>query len=162
MVGLYPSPTTDCIIDNGTKSADIFETHLLHMHTLVIVVVVVLVMILLAIGGNVLVLLSYANDHRLHTISNLYLVHLAVCDIIIGASSMSFSLHFTVHKWEWTLGQVACKVWFCIVKNFRHPKTSMASAQRFISFLGSYFWIYTHITLTPLNIAFEITLFIMR
>ena len=46
--------------------------------------------ILTAVGGNLLIILSYKRDALLRNVHNLYLLHLAVCDFFIGSVSMSF------------------------------------------------------------------------
>ncbi|XP_076445856.1 histamine H3 receptor-like [Babylonia areolata] len=76
----------------------------------VIVVVCVTVAIVTAVGGNVLILLSYGRDGQLRDVHNLYLLHLAVCDLLIGAVSMPLYLIYTVLYWRWPLGVVMCKL----------------------------------------------------
>ncbi|XP_076449089.1 histamine H3 receptor-like [Babylonia areolata] len=68
------------------------------------------VAIVTAVGGNILVVLSYMRDRRLRTVHNLYLLHLAVCDLTIGSVSMPLYFIYTVQYWRWTLGEGLCKV----------------------------------------------------
>ena len=51
--------------------------------------------ILTAVGGNLLIMLSYKRDALLRNVHNLYLLHLAVCDFCIGSFSMSFYFIYT-------------------------------------------------------------------
>ena len=51
--------------------------------------------ILTAVGGNLLIMLSYKRDALLRSVHNLYLLHLAVCDFFIGSVSMPFYLVYT-------------------------------------------------------------------
>ncbi|XP_076445855.1 histamine H3 receptor-like [Babylonia areolata] len=68
------------------------------------------VAIVTAVGGNVLILLSYGRDGQLRDVHNLYLLHLAVCDLLIGAVSMPLYLIYTVLYWRWPMGVVMCKL----------------------------------------------------
>ncbi|KAK7487698.1 hypothetical protein BaRGS_00020965 [Batillaria attramentaria] len=83
---------------------------LLPLPWLVITLITICFAIATAVGGNVLVLLSYCRDRQLRSVHNLYLLHLAVSDLLIGAVSMPLYLIYTVMYWTWPFGPVVCKI----------------------------------------------------
>ncbi|PVD34400.1 hypothetical protein C0Q70_05672 [Pomacea canaliculata] len=87
------------------------ETHPLQSQRLVPTVLCVSTMIFFAVGGNLLVLLSYCRDPRLRTVSNVYICHLAICDLLLGGVSMTLHLYLTVSRDDWRLGAIFCKLY---------------------------------------------------
>lgn len=68
---------------------------------------------LITIIGNVLVMVAFKIDKTLQTISNYFLLSLAVADFLIGCISMPLSLiYIVVHVWP--LGPIACDIWLAI------------------------------------------------
>lgn len=104
--------STTRIAQDGQHSA----TELLPLQILIPIVVGVSAIMILALGGNVLVIWSYAIDRRLRTVSNLYILNLAVCDLTIAIIIMPWHLYFTALKLVCTSGQGSYKVrlyWTC-------------------------------------------------
>ncbi|XP_067663613.1 histamine H3 receptor-like [Haliotis asinina] len=66
-------------------------------------------MIILAVGGNSLIIISYIHDKQLQTVHNMYLLNLAVTDLLLGLISMPFYTVYTVTEWHWPFGQGFCK-----------------------------------------------------
>lgn len=64
--------------------------------------------ILLAVAGNFLVILVVAKNAKMRTVTNTFLVSLAVSDMLIAMVNMPFQLKFHLQN-EWTLGEVLCK-----------------------------------------------------
>lgn len=67
----------------------------------------------LTIFGNVLVMVAFKIDRNLQTISNYFLLTLAVADFLIGFISMPLSLIYIVAG-DWPLGPTACDFWLSI------------------------------------------------
>ena len=67
----------------------------------------------LTIGGNILVMLAFRIERRLHKPSNYFLLSLAVADLIIGLFSMPvYSLYLIMGTWPF--GSVVCDLWISI------------------------------------------------
>ncbi|XP_050416828.1 histamine H3 receptor-like [Patella vulgata] len=69
------------------------------------------IMIILAVGGNLLVIISYFKDQKLHNAHNLYIFHLAITDCLLGLISMPFYAAYTALLWSWPFGKVFCKIY---------------------------------------------------
>ncbi|XP_072167983.1 muscarinic acetylcholine receptor M2-like [Diadema setosum] len=67
----------------------------------------------LTIGGNILVMLAFRIERRLHKPSNYFLLSLAAADLIIGLFSMPvYSLYLIMDTWPF--GSVVCDLWISI------------------------------------------------
>ncbi|XP_050965138.1 muscarinic acetylcholine receptor M1 [Labeo rohita] len=80
------------------------------------VVLIVLVtgpLSLITILGNSLVLISIRVNSQLQTISNYYLLSLAVADLILGTVSMNLYTAYVIMG-HWTLGHLACDLWLTL------------------------------------------------
>ncbi|KAK7487699.1 hypothetical protein BaRGS_00020966 [Batillaria attramentaria] len=82
----------------------------------VVAIICIVLAIATAVGGNVLVLLSYRRDRQLRSVHNLYLLNMAVSDLFIGAVSMPFYIVYTTMYWTWPFGAVVCKIF--LVEDF--------------------------------------------
>ncbi|KAL8598681.1 hypothetical protein ACOMHN_033246 [Nucella lapillus] len=90
--------------------ADGVIQHILPLYLLIPTLIMVPVLVVAAIVANGLVLVSYCGDRRLRTVSNLYLLHLAVCDLSLAMVSMPLYLVYTSTNFHWPLGRMFCKV----------------------------------------------------
>lgn len=64
---------------------------------------------LLAVLGNVLVLVTLAQNRGMRTITNLFLLNLAIADLLVGVLCMPFSLTGTILK-DFIFGHALCKL----------------------------------------------------
>ena len=63
--------------------------------------------------GNLLVIQAFRINKQLRTISNYFLLSLAVADLTIGFVSIPiFTAYFVANKW--LLGPIICDLWLCI------------------------------------------------
>ncbi|XP_052470856.1 muscarinic acetylcholine receptor M1 [Carassius gibelio] len=67
----------------------------------------------ITITGNVLVMISFRVNPLLRTVSNYFLLSLAVADFILGAVSMNLYTTYILIG-HWTLGNLACDVWLTV------------------------------------------------
>nr|XP_001332293.3 muscarinic acetylcholine receptor M3-like [Danio rerio] len=68
---------------------------------------------LITITGNVLVMISFRVNPLLRTVSNYFLLSLAVADVILGSISMNLYTTYILLN-GWTLGNLACDVWLAV------------------------------------------------
>ncbi|KAK7484152.1 hypothetical protein BaRGS_00024641 [Batillaria attramentaria] len=76
----------------------------------VIAGVVLYAIVLLTIVGNTLVLIAVARNKHLQTVFNMYIVNLAITDISVAVTAMSFYATFLVLGY-WPFGEFMCIVW---------------------------------------------------
>uniref|UniRef100_A0A914X0H4 G-protein coupled receptors family 1 profile domain-containing protein n=1 Tax=Plectus sambesii TaxID=2011161 RepID=A0A914X0H4_9BILA len=67
----------------------------------------------ITIVGNLMVMVSFKIDRQLQTISNYFLLSLAVADITIGIISIPLMTYYTALN-EWSLGYMMCQFWLCV------------------------------------------------
>lgn len=80
---------------------------------LVLICISALISQILTIGGNILVMLSFRVERRLHKPSNYFLLSLAAADLIIGLFSMPvYSLYLIMGYWPF--GSFVCDLWISI------------------------------------------------
>uniref|UniRef100_A0A7N4NP51 Alpha-1D adrenergic receptor n=1 Tax=Sarcophilus harrisii TaxID=9305 RepID=A0A7N4NP51_SARHA len=69
--------------------------------------------ILAAIAGNLLVILSVACNRHLQTVTNYFIVNLAVADLLLSATVLPFSATMEVLGF-WAFGRAFCDVWAAV------------------------------------------------
>ncbi|XP_004687067.1 PREDICTED: alpha-1D adrenergic receptor, partial [Condylura cristata] len=69
--------------------------------------------ILLAVAGNLLVILSVACNRHLQTVTNYFIVNLAVADLLLSATVLPFSATMEVLGF-WAFGRAFCDVWAAV------------------------------------------------
>ena len=67
------------------------------------------VIMLLAVVGNGLMVTTVTLSRKLRTVTNTFIVSLAVSDTLIAVVNMPVQLMYHVQN-EWTLGEIVCKV----------------------------------------------------
>ncbi|XP_018592631.1 muscarinic acetylcholine receptor M1-like [Scleropages formosus] len=85
-------------------------------HAIWEVVVIILItgpLSLITIIGNLLVIIAFRLNGHLRTVSNYFLLSLAVADVILGAISMNLYTTYIIMG-RWTLGNLACDIWLAI------------------------------------------------
>ncbi|XP_004698225.1 alpha-1D adrenergic receptor, partial [Echinops telfairi] len=69
--------------------------------------------ILTAVAGNLLVILSVACNRHLQTVTNYFIVNLAVADLLLSAAVLPFSATMEVLGF-WAFGRAFCDVWAAV------------------------------------------------
>lgn len=85
-------PTTSSSIDSGSW--------IIFMYS---------VIFLLAVIGNLLVIMTLIQSRRMRTITNLFLLNLAVSDLFLGVFCMPFTLAGMLFR-EFIFGEIMCKL----------------------------------------------------
>ncbi|XP_048775409.2 histamine H3 receptor-like [Ostrea edulis] len=76
--------------------------------------VVILALIFFAIFGNVMTIAAFVKDKGLRSVYNMYLVNLAVTDLMLGLISMPFYAVYTLRSYSWPFGYHFCKIYLVI------------------------------------------------
>lgn len=63
---------------------------------------------LLTVFGNVLVILSVTKERSLQSVTNYFIVSLAVADLLVAVLVMPFAVYLLVEHGRWDLGQTVC------------------------------------------------------
>lgn len=71
----------------------------------------VIFILILDVCGNCLVIGAILRYRRLRTITNYFVISLAVSDLLIAALSMPFRIHHTLKSLYWDLGETICEFW---------------------------------------------------
>ena len=80
---------------------------------IVLICIVVTILAILTAGGNLLVIVAFRMDKTLQTVSNYFLLSLAVADLTIGVVSMPlYTLYLVVGHWP--LGASMCDIWLAL------------------------------------------------
>lgn len=103
-------PTTeygmDVILSSPTPST---TSSLSWFTTIRIQIILYVAILLLAIIGNALVILTLIHNRRMRTITNVFLLNLAISDILLGVLCMPITLIGTLLR-DFVFGEVMCKL----------------------------------------------------
>ncbi|XP_074847772.1 alpha-1D adrenergic receptor [Carettochelys insculpta] len=69
--------------------------------------------ILSAIAGNLLVILSVACNRHLQTVTNYFIVNLAMADLLLSTTVLPFSATLEV-RGSWVFGRIFCDIWAAV------------------------------------------------
>jgi len=72
--------------------------------------VLYVVIIVLGLGGNSMTLLVVAVNREMRTVTNVFIVSLAISDALIAGVNMPLHMRLFLQHHEWTLGLVTCKL----------------------------------------------------
>lgn len=92
---LYQKDTNSTYMDHG-------------LPVIVPLSIVMVILIILAVGGNIMVILTIVRHRGMRTRTNMFIVNLAVADILIAIFNMPFSL-VTLIKGKWVFGDGMCQ-----------------------------------------------------
>ncbi|XP_017848122.1 octopamine receptor Oamb isoform X2 [Drosophila busckii] len=67
----------------------------------------------LVIGGNCLVIAAVFCSNKLRSVTNFFIVNLAVADLLVGLAVLPFSATWEVFK-VWIFGDVWCRIWLAV------------------------------------------------
>ncbi|XP_020662301.3 alpha-1D adrenergic receptor [Pogona vitticeps] len=72
------------------------------------------VFILSAIVGNILVILSVACNRHLQTVTNYFIINLAIADLLLSTTVLPFSASLEVLEDLWIFGRIFCDIWAAV------------------------------------------------
>ena len=76
-------------------------------------IIILVVINALVLAGNTLVILAVFLSSKLRTVTNLFIVSLAVSDLLLGVSVLPFSIAYTVFE-SWLFVKALCSMWQAI------------------------------------------------
>ncbi|XP_044151256.1 alpha-1D adrenergic receptor [Bufo gargarizans] len=92
---------------NGTSLADGLDLQALSVG------IVLAVFILFAIVGNIMVILSVACNRQLQTVTNYFIINLAIADLLLSTTVLPFSATLEVLGF-WAFGRIFCDIWAAV------------------------------------------------
>ncbi|XP_034238131.1 octopamine receptor Oamb [Thrips palmi] len=98
---------------NDTECAALLESADWHSPRLIVVFVILGVVNVMVILGNLLVIAAVYISSKLRTVTNLFIVSLAVADLLVGVAVLPFSSTLEVSK-VWIFGDVWCSMWLAV------------------------------------------------
>ncbi|XP_062913085.1 alpha-1A adrenergic receptor-like [Mobula hypostoma] len=104
-MGLLSENKTSVLIQNCTACS-----HPVNPTRAVVLGIVLGSFILFAILGNILVVLSVACHRNLQTVTNYFIVNLAIADLLLSCSVLPFSATMEILGY-WAFGRVFCNMW---------------------------------------------------
>ncbi|GFR06152.1 octopamine receptor beta-1R [Trichonephila clavata] len=94
--------------DNATRIVD--DKALFYGYPVVVpLALLIVVIIIFAVGGNVMVVLTILRHRGMKTRTNMFIVNLAVADILVAVLDMPVSL-ITIIEGRWVFGEALCKL----------------------------------------------------
>lgn len=97
--------TTCTTITNATGASD---AHAAEANYLALVLIIFPIVTLF---GNVLVVVSVLDDRTLRTVTNYFIVSLAVADIMVAVLVMPLGIYVELNGMQWELGDRLCDTW---------------------------------------------------
>jgi histamine receptor H3 len=94
---------------NATTATQTAETEPVELYWLIIGGITISFMLLTNLGGNFLTILTFCLDKKLQIISNMYIINLAVNDLLIGTVSVPLYGTYTFLNFHWPFGYPMCK-----------------------------------------------------
>lgn len=108
---MTPAPLTT-YLSNGSNHSQILVPEL-NVVKAVVLGFVLGGLILFAVVGNILVILSVVCHRNLRTVTNYFIVNLAVADLLISAIVLPFSAILEILD-RWVFGRVFCNIWAAV------------------------------------------------
>jgi octopamine receptor len=87
---------------------------------LIISLVILGVVNVLVLFGNCLVVLAVFLDAKLRTVTNLFIVSLAMADLSVGLAVLPFSASLEVLN-MWIFGEIWCSIWLAVTRPVSYP-----------------------------------------
>lgn len=83
---------------NATACAALYETVVWSKPGIFIPLVILAVVIIMVVAGNVLVIVAVYHSIKLRNVTNMFIVNLAVADLMVGIAVLPFSATWEVFK----------------------------------------------------------------
>jgi len=99
---------------NTTTDLDRSATDASSAVWIVVLGVVAGVTSLVTVGGNLIVILSFALEHSIRQPSNYFIASLAVSDLLIGTVSMPLYSVYILTSKTWLFGELLCDLWLSL------------------------------------------------
>ncbi|XP_033324581.2 octopamine receptor in mushroom bodies isoform X2 [Megalopta genalis] len=98
---------------NATACAALYERVEWSSPWNLITLIVLAIVNVMVVLGNVLVILAVYHTNKLRNVTNMFIVSLAVADLMVGLAVLPFSATWEVFK-VWIFGDLWCSVWLAV------------------------------------------------
>ncbi|XP_022258266.1 octopamine receptor 1-like [Limulus polyphemus] len=92
---------------------DVLSTEKLQDAPVIVSFIVLCVINVIVVAGNVLVILSVFTSAKLRTVTNFFIVSLAVSDLLVGLAVLPYSMTLEVLD-VWVFGSTWCHIWLAV------------------------------------------------
>lgn len=100
--------SNSCLIENNETSQT--NPFIMVWYLQLIHIVAFVSMVIVAAGGNAIVIWIVLAHKRMRTVTNYFLVNLAVADFLISVLNTLFNFVYMLHGNDWPFGRTYCKV----------------------------------------------------
>ncbi|XP_069130276.1 histamine H3 receptor-like [Argopecten irradians] len=101
-------------LTSNVTSEEEDDDELFGLRTIIPLGITIAIVIIVAIVGNLLTIAVFFKDRKLRTAYNIYIVNLAVTDLLLGCISMPFYAVYTLRTHLWPFGYHFCKAYMVI------------------------------------------------
>lgn len=98
---------------NATACAALYERVEWSGPWILVTLIVLAIVNVMVVLGNVLVILAVYHTSKLRNVTNMFIVSLAVADLMVGLAVLPFSATWEVFK-VWIFGDLWCSIWLAV------------------------------------------------
>ena len=106
----YKSQSDNTSNSSGQETEVVHNPFLMAWYLQFIYIVAFVTMVLVAAGGNAIVIWIVLAHKRMRTVTNYFLINLAVADFLMSVLNTLFNFLYMLHGNDWLFGRTYCKI----------------------------------------------------